>query len=149
MTDVPTPNEYERMEDNISSRDHAPSDGGTRADGGVPKVGDFIVRSGGWKAAEVAGPISKITALRVYHPSTYRMKREEFTDLRAVLFAGAEDTAKWLCEQIVSSRALAVQETAGANRRHESRVQTAIEKALSAATESPAEQQLQGPGRTK
>lgn len=76
-----------------------------------------------------AGPISKRTAQRVYHPDKWSGKREQFTDLSRALYVGPEDAAKRLLARLQSSRALMNEERQAATARHAKRVADLVAKA--------------------
>lgn len=103
----------------------------------------WIVGRGSFNDFFVAGPVSKRTAQRIYHPDKWGGKREAFTDLSSVLFEGAEDVCRRLHARCISSNALSQEEQKAAWARHEHRIEKLVAAATldTAASPSPGDEQ--------
>jgi hypothetical protein len=117
-------------QDHMASRALATEVGGARGVEADPRIGQFAAVRDSWRT-EVVGPISKVTAQRIYYPATHNAKREAFSDLTSVLYIGEPAVAARLCEVIKSSSALSDQDCRAARLRHEMRIKAAIAKATS------------------
>lgn len=92
-------------------------------------VGQFAVIRGSWSDYAVVGPVSKVTAQRLYHPDKYGGQRETFSDLSTVLLVTDQASCRALQEKLTSSKALSKEEVMAANARHAKREADLIEKA--------------------
>jgi hypothetical protein len=97
----------------------------------------YAVRRAGWQRDrfEVIGPISRQTALRVYHPRGWTAGNT-FTPLQDIVFRGDERGCRELAQQLASSLALQNQERDAASKRHQARVSKLIAEALKATGQS-------------
>jgi hypothetical protein len=122
------------IEMNSSARDHDPSADAATAQCAAAKVGDWVVLNCNYPAFHATGPVSKVTAQRVYHPDWFAPTRESFSPITSVLFVGSETVAKRVSEMLKDSKSLCGIEQRDSVARHERRIAEIVSGATSAST---------------
>lgn len=105
---------------------------------------EWAVVTSTWRPYAAVGPISKQTPLRIYYPKKYG-RGDEFTDLGATVYRGAQEDCEKLAAQLLSSRSLAEEERRQSYVRHREREAKLIAEAPSQA--GTARQNGTNPGR--
>jgi predicted metal-dependent phosphotriesterase family hydrolase len=87
----------------------------------IPQLGQWFARVTSWGGVSAYGPVSKVTAQRVYYKQGWR---ETYEPLGIITHVGDEAEIKELQERIRASAKIAAEEKREADLRHHARSKT-------------------------